>query len=141
MTSAQNSKQANTSVTDGIQVPESLSAQPERAAIWNIERDLWRPRTISVQGDWGEAVALTSARPHTSYRKIVDVVATTSQGFHTAVKASVEDRGFVGDNNPAPILIRFEEHPNIAPLSDDFAAELTRLGFVREPEPAPSIPS
>ncbi|HUH53767.1 MAG TPA: peptidase C39 family protein, partial [Microbacteriaceae bacterium] len=112
-----------------------------RAAIWNVERDLWRPRTIAVQSDWGEAVALTSARPHTSYRKIVDVVATTARGFHAAVKAAVEDRDFVGDNNPTPILIRFEEHPNIAPLSDDFAAELTSLGFVREPAPVPSIPS
>ena len=119
----------------GADTPEGLS--PERAALWTVERDLWAPRMIRTAG----GTALTASRPHTAYRKIVDVVAPDAQAFRAAVAAAAADRSYVGGDHPAPILIRFEEHPGLAPLDAAREAALTELGFSRDPDPVPSVPS
>ncbi len=134
----------------GAQLPGALSAgfAAERLALWNVERDLWAPLTHAVrEGSDAVAAALTAGRPHTAYRKIVDVVARDAAGFRAAVEAVLasvtgDDSTLVGDDSrPTPIVVKFEEHPNIAPLSAEHEAALVTLGFAREADPLPSVPS
>ena len=119
----------------GAEPPAGLPA--ERAALWTVERELWSPRTIRAAG----GTALTASRPFAAYRKIVDVVAPDAAAFRAVVAAAGADRGHVGGDHPEPILLRFEEHPALAPLDDERAAALGELGFVRDPDPVPSVPS
>lgn len=128
-------------VQQGAAFPAGTELSPERAALWEIERELWSPQTVSATGDWGHAAALTVSRPHCAYRKIVDVIAESEAGFTAAVSAVIRDQGPGTQQHPTPIVIKFEEHTAAAPLSDGKQAALTALGFSRDPDPVPSIPS
>lgn len=119
----------------GAETPDGLA--PERAALWEIERAVWTPRTITAGG----ATALTASRPHTAYRKIVDVVSPDATAFRAVVAAAAADRGYVDAEHPEPIVIRFEEHPALAPLDAEREAALEALGFRRDPDPVPSVES
>ncbi|MBP1326708.1 hypothetical protein JOF28_001940 [Leucobacter exalbidus] len=135
-------------VTDGALAPEAITSEA-RATLWSTPRELWAPRTVRVheagatQAEPGRVVAstLTAGRPHTSARKIVDVFADTDEAFRDAVAAAVADRGFVSDTRPEPIVIKFEEHPGAAPLTEAHAEILADLGFVRDVDPVPSVES
>ncbi|MGO3147162.1 MAG: peptidase C39 family protein [Leucobacter sp.] len=120
--------------------PEGLDTA--RAALWLTVGELFSPRSIRVLNDGVTvATALTMGRPHTAARKIVDVFADSDESFRAAVSGAIEDRGFVDTSHPAPIVIRFEEHPEIAPLSASQSAILEELGFERDASPVPSVPS
>ncbi|MFC7766434.1 peptidase C39 family protein [Leucobacter soli] len=115
-----------------------------RLALWRIERDLWAPRTVRVTDASGRivATALTAGRPHAAYRKIVDVLAIDAAAFRAAVAAAADDAPTAVDGSrPAPIVVKFEEHPALAPLDAEREAMLADLGFVRDPDPLPSVPS
>lgn len=127
--------------SEGSQVPASASLSPAQAALWNTERKLWRPRTTTVTGPWGAAAALTAARPHTAYRKIVDVIADSVEGFSAVVEAAIADRDFVTDTHHEPVVIRFEEQVAARPLDEERREALNNLGFTLDPTPVPSIPS
>ena len=152
----------------GAELPSSLASDlaEARLALWRIERELWAPRTVLVHDASGRAVAaaLTAGRPHTAYRKIVDVVAAggssdaagdetvgaagdaardADAAFRAAVAAATSDApGAAADGSrPAPIVVKFEEHPTLAPLSRAQEAALAELGFARDADPRPSVPS
>jgi len=136
----------NVQLGDGAQLPAALASglNEARLALWSVERDLWAPRTAVVADDEGQvlAAALTAGRPHTAYRKIVDVVAVDPAAFSAAVAAAAADTPTADDDSrPAPIVVKFEEHPRIAPLDAAREAALSRLGFARETDPLPSVPS
>ncbi|WP_017792840.1 peptidase C39 family protein [Leucobacter salsicius] len=128
-------------VSTDVSVPTGYTVDPARAALWETARELWAPRHIAAGNGEERAVALVAGRAHTAYRKIVDVLAPDAAGFARAVAAAVADRSFVDATHPAPILIRFEEHPTIAPLDETRQAALRELGFERDPDPVPSVPS
>lgn len=128
-------------VSPDVSVPTGFSVDPARAVLWETARDLWAPRQITVGDDAGRSVALVAGRAHTAYRKIVDVLAPSTEGFKDAVVAAVADRTFVDADHPAPIVIRFEEHPGLAPLNEAQQTALSELGFQRDPDPVPSVPS
>ena len=127
--------EADATAVPGAETPDGIGA--ERAALWSVERGLWAPRTVRAGG----GTALTASRPHTAYRKIVDVVAPDAAAFRSAVAAAAADRGYVGADRPEPLLVRFEEHPAVAPLDAEREAALRALGFTRDPDPVPSVPS
>lgn len=121
---------------DGAHPPAGLGA--ERATLWTIERELWAPRTVRL----GHGAALTAGRPHTAYRKIVDVYASSLAEFRALVRAAVSDiLPNPSGSRPAPIVVKFEEHPNRAPLTEQHHAILLELGFVQSPAPFPSVAS
>ena len=123
-------------VLNGAQPPAGLGA--ERATLWTIERELWAPRTVRL----GEGAALTAGRPHTAYRKIVDVYAGSLREFRELVRAAVADiLPNPSGSRPAPIVVKFEEHPNRAPLTEQHHAILLELGFVQSLAPFPSVAS
>jgi len=132
-------------IRDGAELPSALATgvPEERRGLWNVERDFWAPRTVLVSGDGGVvAAALTAGRPHTAYRKIVDVVARDTRAFRAAVEAAVADAPADRDGSrPAPLVVKFEEHPSLAPLDAEREAELAALGFERAADPVPSVPS
>lgn len=144
----------------GAHLPDLTDVQlsPERIALWNVERELWLPRTITVvdkeQGT--VAAALTAGRPHTAYRKVVDIVALDDDAWHRALDAAVADATAVNDNNaagrddptvgsqkvrPAPLVVKFEEHPSVAPLNEAAQQSLDALGFSRDADALPSVAS
>lgn len=121
--------------------PAGYDVAPARAALWETARDLWAPRRIVAGEGADRAVALVAGRAHTAYRKIVDVLAPSAASFKGAVAAAVADRQFVDETHPEPIVIRFEEHPSLAPLDEAREAALGELGFERDADPVPSVPS
>jgi len=131
-------------VLAGAALPPELDRDvtPERRALWTVERDLWRPQTHIITDDSGStvAVALTAARPHTAYRKIVDVIATCSEAFAAVVHACVREASGEPGSDP-PLLIVFEEHLALAPLDVAEQEILSGMGFRRAARPAPSVPS
>ncbi|QIK62829.1 hypothetical protein G7068_06165 [Leucobacter viscericola] len=134
-------------------LPADLAAKisPERRALWEVERQLWTPRAyISASGSVRGAV-LTVGRPHTAYRKIVDVVVVDDSNpgdpvaalavWATLVDAARDDVPDVDASHPVPLVVHFEEHLQIAPLSQRYRDQLEVLGFSPAPRPVPSIPS
>lgn len=123
-------------VVEGVHIPAGLSAA--RAELWTVERGLWGPRTVQSR----RGAALTAGRPHTAYRKIVDVVADDIETFRRLIGAAADDVPPNPDGSrPAPIVVRFEEHPNRVPLTDRQREVLGELGFVEDPVPVPSVES
>lgn len=132
----------------GGEPPASLAsgASEARLALWRIERELWAPRTTVITDDTGavRAAALTAGRPHTAYRKIVDVLAADDAAFGAAVGAvGVGTAAATADDGsrPAPIVVKFEEHPALAPLTPAREDALHAAGFARDRDPFPSVPS
>ena len=133
-------------VRDGAELPDELAdgLSAGRLALWRIERAFWAPRTVRVSDASGTVVAaaLTASRPHTAYRKIVDVVALDVAAFAAAVAAAAEDAPTAADGSrPTPIVVKFEEHPLLAPLDAAHEAVLADQGFARAEDPVPSVPS
>lgn len=133
-------------VREGAELPAALAEGMDegRLGLWRIERGFWAPRTVQLSDASGEvmAAALSAGRPHTAYRKIVDVVARDAAAFRAAVAASVADAPTAADGSrPAPIVVKFEEHPLLAPLDAAREAALAELGFARDEDPLPSVPS
>lgn len=126
-------------MTDPAPLPslDRVEISAARAALWNTPPELWAPRRVEAPG----AVALTAGRAHTAYRKIIDVLAADTDAFRAGVEAAIHDRSFVDALHPAPIVIRFEEHPGIVALTPDRERVLGELGFVRDPHPLASVPS
>lgn len=123
-------------VHEGAHLPAGLDA--DRAVLWTVERELWAPRTLRL----GDGAALTAGRPHTAYRKIVDVFCSDLSQFRALVRAAVDDVLPNPDGSrPAPVVVKFEEHPNRAPITDEQREVLHELGFVPHPAPLPSVPS
>src|SRR5690606_6859398 len=128
-------------VSAGIHVPTHLAEglSEKRLALWQVEREFWSPRLTQVsEGPDVVAVALTASRPHTAYRKIVDVIARDDAGFRAAANAAIDDAAHA---TPTPVVVKFEEHPNIAPLTAGQVAALEALGFSRIADPLPSVAS
>lgn len=142
-----------TTVIAGAVAPTELAtteSSAERLALWTIERDHWSPRTITVAGADGTvlATALTAGRPHTAYRKVVDLFVAAAAGddaeaaARAALEAARDDRVATDDAaQPEPIVIRFEEHPAQAPLTAAVRSALSAVGFDRDADPLPSVPS
>lgn len=147
MTSTEPSASVTIETTGGAELPAALAdgADEARLALWAIERDYWAPRTTRITDASGTVVAaaLTASRPHTAYRKIVDIVARDDAGFRAALTAAEADAATSAPDasRPAPIVVKFEEHPTVAPLSLGSEAALVELGFTRQPDPLPSVPS
>lgn len=152
--------QAGSTVTteSGAHFPANIPTTPEREALWQVERALWAPRTFTVRSRDGEvlAAALTAGRPYSAYRKIVDVIACDDASFAMVVSAaassdgrenSSETRGSAASPvatdaaRPVPLVIRFEEHVALAPLSAEREQVLRYLGFTADAVPMPSVPS
>jgi len=114
-----------------------------RRALWEVERELWHPRVLVAKDVSGAAVGavLTTGRPYCSYRKIVDVVATQEKTWCELVVAARDDTLPWDASSPHPVVVHFEEHLEIAPLSSERKESLTREGFIQAPPPAPSIRS
>lgn len=141
--------------SDEPSLPAALAADlsAERRALWQVERQLWAPRTyLSNSGVGGPTGAmLTVGRPHTAYRKIVDVVVADQPGqsnpdaalavWASLVGAAQYESIGVDDKHPEPIVVHFEEHLQVAPLSPRYRGQLEHLGFSPAPRPVPSIPS
>lgn len=141
-----------TTVVSGSVAPTELTVADaaDRLALWTIERDHWSPRTVTVTDASGTvlATALTAGRPHTAYRKIVDLFVSTAAGEHAAaaaqaaLEAARHDRVATDDAaQPEPIVIRFEEHPAQAPLTAVVRSALEAVGFTHDADPLPSVPS
>lgn len=133
-----------TDVSAGIHVPTHLAEglSEKRLALWQVEREFWSPRLTQVtEGEDIVAVALTASRPHTAYRKIIDVIARDDAGFRAAVGAAVTDAVAGDASHPAPVVVKFEEHPNVAPLTAAQTSALESLGFSRVADPLPSVAS
>ncbi|NLB46634.1 MAG: hypothetical protein GX814_02595 [Microbacteriaceae bacterium] len=138
---------------DGSQLPAVLAAQlaASRLELWHQPGESWAPRTIVVSDASGApvAAALVTSRPYNAYRKIADVVVADGllqPAFHAAFRVALE--GVLAEaqaspdrTRPIPMVIWFEEHPQIAPLGDNARAELAAQGFIRDEDPVPSIPS
>ncbi len=108
-----------------------------RAEVWDIDRSHYQPEITLVRDDAGRAVAaaLTSARPHTATRKIVDVLAPDAEARHAlaeaVVQAAREEHGLVS--------LKWEWHPWA--LADGAPEIGASLGFRALEEPFASIPS
>lgn len=116
----------------------------ERLALWTVDRSLWSPRLFTAVDDVGGVIgaALTAGRPFCAYRKIVDVVAGSDDVWEQLVVSARMD-GLTSDNarNPRPVVVHFEEHVGISPLTEARASRLERLGFERVRQPVPSVSS
>ncbi len=145
MTGTTDQQALTVEMRDGARLPAQLAEGLDagRLALWEIERDFWAPRTAVISDADGRpiAAALTAGRPHTAYRKIVDVVAGSVESFRVAVAVSSDAPISDDGSRPAPIVVKFEEHPLLAPLAPDFEAALADMGFAREEDPLPSVPS
>lgn len=132
-------------VTDDAALPDPLLAglTPERRALWSIDRAYWGPRLLLARDGAGNPLgaALTSGRPLTAYRKIVDIIAADDSVFAALLDAASTDAPPVSELRPAPRVAHFEEHLGIDPLDEHRAAALRAAGFVRAADPVPSIPS
>lgn len=129
----------STSRTDATAgVPDDVSALlgADQLAWWNLPRAFHRPEVWQVVVDGAPAaLALTSGRPTTAYRKVVDVWvapggdaaghATALAALLDAVVADAAERGLAG--------VKVEVHPWSAWLAD--APELAAAGFapLRDP--------
>lgn len=143
---AERTEDLSASILAGAELPGELAGglSDGRLALWRIDRAFWAPRTVRVADASGAVVAaaLTAGRPHTAYRKIVDVVARDAPAFRAAVAAATADAPTAADGSrPAPIVVKFEEHPLLAPLDAAREAALAELGFARMEDPLPSVPS
>ena len=131
----------------GAQLPDELrdSLPAARAALWDVERELWTPRTVTARDRSGSVLgaALTAARPFSAYRKIVDVVAGSGEVWAALVAAARDDRADAPgtEEHPAPIAVHFEEHLTVAPLTEAQRSALGPAGFARAATPVPSVPS
>lgn len=129
----------------GAELPSSLRAglPQARLALWEVERELWAPRTLLWTDADGSVLgaALTAGRPFTAYRKIVDVVAASEQVWRELVDAARFDAPPVGETRPQPVVVHFEEQRALAPLTDGQRETLSALGFTAAPKPVPSVPS
>lgn len=137
------------------QLPAELAAElsAERLALWEIERKLWTPRVFVANAFNGDVTgaALTVGRPHTAYRKIVDVIVVDRSGRHdprvslavwsSLINAAVSEMYEADPIHPAPIVVHFEEHLQLTPLSARYRTQLEMLGFSPAATPVPSIPS
>ncbi|MBL3700660.1 peptidase C39 family protein [Leucobacter luti] len=145
MTNTSAPQQVRIDASAGGTLPAALArdAAPERLAVWETERALWAPRTLTAYDPAGAAVgaALTAGRPHSAYRKIVDVAAADDAVWAALVAAARDDAATDDGTRPAPIAVHFEEHPAFAPLSDARRAALGAAGFAAVAAPVPSIPS
>jgi hypothetical protein len=137
-------------VTSEARLPEGLAGTlaANRLALWKAPGALWAPRTIAVHDGDGVlvAAALTTARPYNAYRKIVDLIVAPQhdevEAYAAALRGAIDDVPPNADGTrPAPIVVRFEEHPSVAPLSTGAVSALHEAGFVRDPDPVPSVPS
>ena len=134
------------SLHDGAALPETLKGglTAERAALWQVERTLWTPRTFVARDADGAVLGatLTASRPFTAYRKIVDAIAGDDAVWATLVSAAMADAPTTpSEERPEPIAIFFEEHLSVAPLSDARRARLADLGFAKAAQPVPTVPS
>lgn len=130
----------------GAQVPFGLVQDPARLALWNTDRQLWAPRTVTVVNDAAELVgaALTAGRPHSAYRKIVDVVASNDDVFALLmreIQQSITNTEETELDRPQPIVVHLEEHLAHELFSDAQVAILEAAGFAAQPQPVPSISS
>jgi hypothetical protein len=127
------------------QLPSGLSKtlSDARRALWEVERELWSPRVLAARDSLGNIVgaALSAGRPHCRYRKIVDVVATNDTTWHRLVIAAKDDHPPVDSSHPTPLVVHFEEHLEVAPLTGSQKAILSQEGFREAARPVPSIPS
>lgn len=146
---AEHSPQIQITASTGAALPNALGASvsPERLAVWEVERELWTPRTLTAIDESGSILgaALTTARPFSAYRKIIDVIATDIAVWDALVTAARDDLWAVGEpgtvEHPTPIAVHFEEHLAFAPLDSARREIVTRAGFVAVPIPVPSVPS
>ncbi|EYT56657.1 hypothetical protein H490_0101215 [Leucobacter sp. UCD-THU] len=129
----------------GAELPSSLRAglPQARLALWEVERELWAPRTLLWTDADGSVLgaALTAGRPFTAYRKIVDVVAPSERVWRELVGAARFDAPPVGETRPQPVVVHFEEQRALAPLTGGQREALSALGFTSAPKPVPSVPS
>lgn len=146
---------ATVTATAGSALPAALArgASDLRRAAWQVERELWAPRTFVATDTNGSVLgaALTAARPYSAYRKIVDVFADHDAVWAQLVEAARDDSVPLGGNiggipanaqtRPTPIAVHFEERLADAPLTPTQRAALTAAGFVPAQTPVPSIPS
>lgn len=140
---------------EGAHLPIALVEDSARQALWNVDRQLWAPRTLTVVNPASELLGavLTSGRPYSAYRKVVDIVATTTEVFALLLR---EVQSGVADlivdqpmhtaeveaaRRPQPIVVHLEEHFALAPFTNEQITALESAGFVPQPQPVPSIPS
>ncbi|QIM17205.1 hypothetical protein G7067_13555 [Leucobacter insecticola] len=125
-------------------MPDALSPQPSEARkiLWALDRQLWTPQTLVALDAQGNplGVTLIAGRPLTNYRKIVDVFAANDEVFGALIDAVLADPG-ASVLGIAPLVVHFEEHIALEPLSASRRALLGERGFVAAPAPVPSVPS
>ena len=109
---------------DGTALPAGFLATPARQARWELPRAHWAPRVTVVRDASGAPVsaALTAGRLYSPSRKIIDVLVAPGSdadgaAFTAAIEAAALDAPATSEARPSPVLIRFEEHPALAPLS------------------------
>lgn len=140
-----NSPATTISIEPHPQLPPDLysALSDSRRTLWEVERELWSPRVLVARDSAGVALgaALTAGRPHCRYRKIVDVVAVGETVWRELVIAAKDDSPPVDGSHPAPLVVHFEEHLEVAPLTDGQKAILNQEGFTEASRPVPSIPS
>ncbi|WP_417563325.1 peptidase C39 family protein [Microbacterium sp.] len=129
----------------GVQLPETLTVS-DATARWSAVREFWMPVTTVLRDADGTATgaALTMARPGTSYRKIVDVIATNDADHAALLDAVIALSGDGGDDgagldgiHPATV-VHYEQHGTLAAGR---AQALAAAGFVRQAAAVPSVPS
>jgi hypothetical protein len=136
-------------ITIGVQPHPQLPAElsptltDARRALWQVERELWSPRVLVARDAAGTIVGatLTAGRPHCRYRKIVDVVADGEAAWQALVKAARDDSPPIDSSHPTPLVVHFEEHLEVIPLTAWQQAILGQEGFNEATRPVPSIPS
>ena len=134
--------------TDGTALPAGFEAAAARRTRWELPRALWAPRVTVLRDAAGApvAAALTAGRLYSPSRKIIDVIIAPGAdadgaAFSAAVDAAALDAPAPSEARPSPVLVKFEEHPMLAPLSARDAATLVALGFQRDADPVPSVAS
>ena len=122
---------------DGTALPAGFLATPARQARWELPR---------AHSGAPVSAALTAGRLYSPSRKIIDVLVAPGSdadgaAFTAAIEAAALDAPATSEARPSPVLIRFEEHPALAPLSARDAASIEALGFRRDADPVPSVDS
>lgn len=98
-------------------LPPELASQERLGGLWGADRQLYSPEAVSVQDPDGElvAIALLSSRPHTRYRKVVDLVLREDRlsGADAAreVLDFLREGAAAGPGASRPRLLKAEVHP------------------------------
>lgn len=124
----------------GATLPDSCAPglSEARAALWSVERAFWTPEVHVAEDASGTVIGalLIAGRPLTGARTIVDLIATEEAVFRRLLDSAVTAATTAG-----AVAVKFSEHPELAPLTDDRRTVLEQRGFVADQVPVHSVPS